>query len=288
MSSNRYTDEELAWLRESYPKIGLRAVEGEFEKRFGYRRSQRALAAKAYKMGLRVQALPKTSRTGAVRRISWDREPGMTAWMLANDNGRIGDTCAAFEREFGFPIAKTQVSLFRRTHGTISRKGCGGRWGDRYPLGSRRDTGKGYVLVKVADRPGKKGTKDNWRMEHVVAYEAYNGPVPEGCQVMFADHDYTNIAPGNLVAVPKKLIGIINEQGLEYSDRESFLACVRMAELKSRIVDCELAPRRCEVCGVEFAPKERYQTKVITCPDCLAAGRKAKGRRRYKKEGEGL
>lgn len=288
MSSNRYTEEELAWLRESYPKIGLRAVEGEFEKRFGYRRSQRALAAKAHKMGLRVQALPKTSRTGAVRRISWDREPGMTAWMLANDNGRIGDTCAAFEREFGFPIAKTQVSLFRQTHGTISRKGCGGRWGDKYPLGSRRDTGKGYVLVKVADRPGKKGTKDNWRMEHVVAYEACNGPVPEGCQVMFADHDYTNIAPDNLVAVPKKLIGIINERGLEYSDRESFLACVRIAELKSRIVDCELAPRRCEVCGVEFAPKERYQTQVITCPDCLAAGRKAKGRRRYKKEGEGL
>lgn len=281
-----YTAEELAWLREFYPKTGLRAIEGEFERRFGYRRSRQALACKAHQLGLHVQALPKTSRTGAVRRIFWGKEPEMTAWMLENDNGRIGDTCEAFEREFGFPIAKTQVSLFRQTHGTTSRGNCGGRWGDKYPLGSRRDTGKGYILVKVADRPGRKGTKDNWRMEHVVAYEAYYGPVPEGCQVMFADRDHTNIAPDNLVAVPKRLMGIVNQQGIEYRDRESLMACVRLAELKSRIVDCGLAPRTCEVCGREFTPRERYQTEVVTCPDCLAAGRKAKGRRRYGKKGE--
>lgn len=279
-----YTEDELRWLREHYPKTGLRAIEGEFEKAFGYRRSRQSLACKAHKLGLRVQALPKTSRTGAVRKIRWSEEPAMTAWMLEHDNGRIGDTCEAFEREFGFPIARTQVSLFRQTHGTISRHKCGGRWGDSRPVGSKRDTGKGYVLVKVADSPSAKGTKDNWRMEHVLAYEAHFGPVPEGHQVMFCDRDHTNLSPDNLMAVPKRLCGIINQQGMQYSDRKSLLACVKLAELKSRIVDCELAPRTCEVCGREFAPEQRYQTQVVTCPDCLAAGRKAKGKRRYEKK----
>lgn len=281
-----YTEEELAWLRESYPKVGLRAIEDAFEEEFGYRRSRAALSAKAHKMGLHCKRIDGSSRTGATVKMAWGKEPEKTAWMLEHDKGRIIDTVDAFEREFGIRLAKTQVTLFRQTHGTISRHKCGGRWGDSHPIGSRRDTGKGYALVKVRDRPAVKGSKDNWEMEHVLAYERAYGPVPEGHQVMFCDRDHSNLDPENLMAVPKKLAGIVSQQGMEYRDRSSLRACVNAAKLKSRIVDLELAPRRCEVCGLEFAPKERHQTEIKTCPQCLKAGHKAKGRRVYKRKGE--
>lgn len=274
----RWTEEELRWLRENYAATGLRAIEGAFEERFGYSRGKRAIAAKAHKLGLHCKRLDRVSRTGATVKMFWGREPEATAWMLANDKGRVSDTVEAFEREFGIRLSNTQVSQFRQSHGTQCRRDCKGRYGDRYPVGSRRDTGRGYVLVKVRESPEVKGTKDNWEMEHVLAYERAYGPVPEGCQVMFCDHDYSNVDPSNLMAVPKRLAGIMNRES-KWWDRPSMEAAVNAARLRVAITDKMLHPRRCEVCGKEFTPGKRYQTEIKTCPRCLEAGRKARGAR---------
>ena len=165
--------------------------------------------------------------------------------------------------------------------GTAERRDWSGhRDGKSKPIGTRRDTGKGYVLVKVREHPDVPGTRDNWEMEHVVAWERANGRrLPEGCQVMFADNDHSNLGPDNLVAVPKELAGIMNSIGVSWSDRESLEECVAIAALRHRARDVEMRPRRCAVCGREFVPRSRESRDSMTCPDCVDAGHKAVKRR---------
>lgn len=205
----------------------------------------------------------------------------MCAWMLEHDHGRIPDTIDAFEAAFGFRLSRGQVSTFRTTHGTASRRGR--HWFD-VPVGTVRDTSKGYRLVKVRELPEVPGSKDNWEPEHHLAYKEAYGPIPEGHVVMAADGDAHNVDPENLVAVPKRLTGILNN-GPRWHDRESLLAAVALAKTRKAIRDLEFAtPRRCAVCGREFVPPrekdEAYNQK--TCEPCLAAGRKANKHSRYR------
>lgn len=139
----------------------------------------------------------------AVRAVRWSREPEKQAWMEAHDRGQEAALLSKeFEGAFGFPLAGPQVSLWRSTNGRQARRSHGGGKPPS-PVGSERDSGRGYVLVKVAEHPRVPQSKDNWRMKHVLAYERAHGPVPEGCVVVFADRDHSNFSPGNLVAVPR-------------------------------------------------------------------------------------
>lgn len=141
------------------------------------------------------------------------------------------------------------------------------------PVGSER-VKKGYVQVKVAERPSRPGLHDNWVPKHKLVYEAAYGPVPDGCAVFFADHDRANFDPGNLVAVPKRLVGPMNEnasrRGMTWSDRGSLLACMAYAELSVAIND---APEtaECAVCGSPFAV-DRRRRRMLTCPSCREGG----------------
>ncbi len=273
----RYTQQEDRCLRDNYGRLGLRAVAGAFEREFGYARSQQALAVRAHKLGLHVTKASDTRKSGIERKVYWSREPEMTAWMLEHDHGRIGDTADAFEREFGFRLTRSQVTLFRQTHGTSSRRNCSDRWGDNAPPVGTERVSKGYVIVKVADRPKVKGSKDNWPFKHVWLWEQAHGPLPAGMQVIFADHDRRNFDIGNLVAVPKRICALLNQRGAMYHDAESLAAEVNLARLKLKIGDVRMAARRCGVCGREFKPEKREQAGNKTCPECLAAGRKARG-----------
>ena len=269
-----YTADELAWLRERYSSCGLRAVEDEFEERFGYRRTRQALACKAHQLGLHVSKASGVAKSGCERKVFWSREPEMTAWMLAHDTGRVGDTVDAFEAEFGFRLTKAQVTLFRQTHGTSSRRGCNNRWGDKTPPVGTERVSKGYVVVKVAERPTVPGSKDNWPFKHVWLWEQEHGPLPDGWQVVFADKDRRNFAPENLVAIEKRICGILNQGGAEYHDAASLEVAANLARLQVKIGDARMGERACAVCGLPFKPAKREQMGNRTCPDCLAAGRK--------------
>lgn len=52
-----YSAEELAWIECNYTKFDWREMEAEFAKKFGYRRSGKAIQRKGYDIGLRKQCL---------------------------------------------------------------------------------------------------------------------------------------------------------------------------------------------------------------------------------------
>lgn len=263
-----YTEEELAWVSENYPRLGMEGTAEAFETEFGYRRGARAISIQAHRMGLHVwRADATTSRTGCVRKVYWSREPEMESWMLANDRGRVSDTVEEFERAFGFRLTRSQVQLFRQTHGTVSRRS--GR-GPMLPVGTER-TRKGLVWVKVREHTTVPGSKDDWEPKsHVVWEHTHGRKVPDGCEVVFCDHDTTDFDPHNLMAVPKAVVGIINGQHIQYHDEATLETAVAIARLATKVADARRRRRRCATCGEEFDPEFPGQR---SCRGCIDSGR---------------
>lgn len=220
----------------------------------------------------------------AVRRVRWSREPEMQAFMEENAHLQNYRLCAAFEERFGFRLSRPQITLWRQANGKSTRASHGGGRKSR-PVGSEYVGKDGYVMYKFAPNPTVPGSKDNWKLKHVWVYEQEHGSVPEGCNVYFADGDRRNFDPENLVAVPRRVLGVLSNpsRGYEWHDAEGLKACIAHAQLDVGITDRMMSmPRRCKVCGREFVvdaethPGNRPQARGMrTCPTCLAAGRRS-------------
>lgn len=281
-----YTAAEEGWLRAHYHAGTINDTLEAFERTFGRRPSKQALFVKANKMGLKKDRHSAERYEPAQARIRWSEEKfsDMREWMLGNDRCEsVFATIDAFEAEFGIRLNRGQVSRFRSVYGTGRRVSHGGGKPSR-PVGSERMGKDGYVMVKVREYPSVPQTKDNWRFKHWIAWEEANGrPVPDGWTVFFADGDKRNYDPGNLVALPRKYIGQLNNPELpKWHDRESLLACIALCDMRTRLIDAENSSRTCAVCGKRFEPtgKQRgYRKPVQTCPECRAAGKKARGER---------
>lgn len=268
----------LAWLDANYGTTDIHELTIELNERFGCRKTETAVYVKANQRGLHR---PKDScrRKRAERIVRWSKEPEMTAFMLENDRGSIPAAIAKFRERFGITLTSTQVSSFRTWSGRQSKKGRSHAqdW-HRRPVGYERDTGKGYVLVKVRDEPEKPGTKDNWEMKHVLVWERTRGlKLPDGWIVLFCDGDPSNLDPANLKAVPRSLIGVMNG-GPSWHDRATCNAAVAMAMLVGATARANLKPRKCGVCGKVFTPDIRSTkpgTQQKTCRECLDKGLRA-------------
>ena len=286
-----YTPAEESWLAENYHVGTINDTLDAFEREFGRRPSKQALFVKANKMGLRKDRHHGERRVRAQKAMRWsspkfERERN---WMLENDTGEsVFQTIEAFEREFGVRLNRSQVSLFRSTYGTSRRVSHGGGKPSK-AVGSLRNGKDGYLMVKVREWPDRPCSKDNWRFLHHVIWEESNGrPLPKDWTVLFADRDKANFDPGNLVAIPRRYVGQLNNPELpSYHDRESLLACIALCDLRSATIDAEGSrPRECMVCGAVFTPTEKQRTypkPVQTCPECRSAGKKARGDRGDKK-----
>ena len=276
---------EQAWLREHYADGTIYDTLDAFEAEFGWRPGKRTLYMRAHALGLRkLRQDPEFRGRRAETIIRWSCEPEMEAWMLENDGGRPHeDVASAFYERFGIWLTRGQINIFRARHGLQTKEGAGGR--PARPIGYERRT-KGGILVKVAEKATVPMSKDNWRFKHHIAYEEAWGPIPEGYVVMAVDGDSCNCDPDNLVAMPRRTMGAVNQlrgEGATWATREEFLAVAAERSLAVAINDAESRiPRKCAVCGAEFAETEeqrRYGSRTATCPACIAAGRRARGDR---------
>lgn len=268
-----WTPEMLAWLDSHYGRSDVHEVTRELNATFGCDKTEQAVYVKANQRGIHR---PRDSdrRRRADRTVRWSSEPEMAAFLAENDVGSIPAAIDKFEARFGFRLTPQQVSAFRTWAGRQSKAGRtrAQDW-HRRPIGYERDTGKGYVLVKVREDPERPGSKDNWEMKHVLVWERSRGlRLPDGWVVLFCDHDTTNLDPGNLKAVPRSLVGVLNGGDVEWWDRESLETAVKLAWLRRAVEGARRRPRRCGCCGEEFEPRFSSQ---VTCDACLAKGLRA-------------
>lgn len=277
------------WLREHYPRMtDINQLLDDHEREFGWRPNKTTLYTRANRLGLRKE--PVANRDGrAERAVRWAKEPEMEAWMLEHDHGqRTDDLSRQFRERFGFALTHGQINLFRASHGTQNRRSNGGR--PRAPLYSERASKDGYIVVKVREESRVPMAKDNWVLKHVWVYERTHGTVPEGHVVYFADGNNRNFDPDNLVAVPRRLVGVLSSlkaEGYGWHDADMLRTVMALAELRVARNDALASmPRTCPVCGRRFDNRTRKGTGCVSstvCPECGKAHRKPphEGRRRF-------
>lgn len=107
------------------------------------------------------------------------------------------------------------------------------------PIGYERLSKSGYIEVKVKMRPttlpdGKR-CNDNFVPKHKLVWEAANGPVPEGCIVVFKDGNKQNITLENLSCITRRQNAIMNRGHIRCDNPDAFEACLAMADIKSAV-----------------------------------------------------
>ncbi len=149
----------------------------------------------------------------------------------------IAELTKIFNDEFGLKIKDSQMRAFVKNHKLKSgidcrfqkghepigafKKGEGGHKPTQFkkghrpqnyrPIGSERINIYGYTEVKTGD-PSK------WELKHKVIWEKHNGPVPDGCVIVFADRDKSNMKIDNLLIVTKKQLAMLNKNNLIKTD----------------------------------------------------------------------
>jgi hypothetical protein len=301
MRSDAWTPDEEAWLRGAYPAHHNRELSEMHAELFPDRprRTPSAINSRAGVLGLR-------KADGFQRNPPRMWTPGKIAWFRAFVPGHTeAEISAEHERLYGFPLregqignAKSKFGVKSGTHGGRFEKGHDGGFASeahrrafleagkatqfkkgqvsgsalarRREVGYERVNADGYVEVKVHDGLQSRPNR-NFRPKHHVVYEQAHGPIPDGCNIVFADGDKRNFDPDNLVAVPRATWATISRKHLEHHDADGLRACMAIAELDSAVHRARCAPRVCGVCGRVFDPRYAHQR---TCDSCLDAGRK--------------
>ena len=295
--AHRWTREELADLRAMFPTTTAANMAAILNERYGHNRTVAGIYTIVSELGIQKKQMPFWTA---------DRLEFMREYVPGHSEGEIA---YAFERRFGIRLTRQQVKTGKARAGVKSGT-VGGRfvkgqeswnkgltWDDFMspesqdhsrrtqfkkgnipynaigkPIGYERTDADGYTWVKIALSKSHPGCNDNWRPKHHIEWEKANGqPVPDGCNIVFANHDKTDYSHENLVAVPRSIWSIIVRNGFAYNDAASLTACMNLARLKTCIYDATLAPRACKRCGEEFAP--RYPSQR-TCDTCLGRERK--------------
>jgi hypothetical protein len=137
------------------------------------------------------------------------------------------------------------------------------------PLGSERVMKDEYIWVKVREAydPDKYNDwRDLWIPKHRAVWEEHNGKMPDGSIIVFADGDIRNFDPDNLVRMTKAQHMVICHLHIEYYDRESCIAAMKLADYHAAVHARACYERVCKSCGQTFKPDQPRQRR---CRDCI-------------------
>lgn len=156
-----------------------------------------------------------------LRKLGIDR----TSAQVRNRKKYLGITSGQVQR----PSEKSRATQFKAGNLPHNTK----------PIGYERLSKSGYIEVKVKMRPtalpdGKR-CNDNFVPKHKLVWEAANGPVPEGCIVVFKDGNKQNITLENLSCITRRQNAIMNRGHIRCDNPDAFEACLAMADIKSAV-----------------------------------------------------
>lgn len=269
MNGPHWTDEQNAFLAETYPTWQTRDICAEIEHRFGVGRTDHAVRRQADKLGLKKAE--GYDRFQHMRRYTQEEDDWLREFVPGHSQREV---MAAFEDRFGRKMSRCQLrgrcNYLGIRHGvnkTLWKKGQptwnkGMTWDEMGLTEEQQErirakgfkpgsvpvtTGKlldehidkgGYAHVKVDPR-NAKCSRDYWIPKAQYVWMQHNGrDFPDGHHCMFADHDITNFDPDNLVAVPNELVPILNGAVLnqmEYYDRDSMEVAITSAKLSKML-----------------------------------------------------
>lgn len=98
------------------------------------------------------------------------------------------------------------------------------------PVGTIVTKADGYLWKKINDLPGS--WLQNWKQLHLLIWEEANGPVPEGCRIIFKDHNPQNCTIENLAMVTLSENAVMNHCGLRFDDPQHTETGILIAKVK--------------------------------------------------------
>jgi len=254
-----YTPEHIQFLKKNIKGRSFEDITKLFNKRFRMSITENGIKAVAGRHGLKSEyrsGWPGWNKIFYEKHIKFLKEcvPGRyyseTAKLFNRRFGlsltpeQLSSACARFGISSGltgyFPKGNVPFNKGKKGYcAPGSEKGWfkkGHRPTDWRPVGSERVTVDSYVEVKVSDisTPDAKTKQKNWKMKHVVVWEAANGPVPKGHIVIFLDGNKQNFTLKNLMMVSRQEHAVMCHMNLYSKDRETtktnyILAQIRVA-----------------------------------------------------------
>lgn len=201
----KWTDKEVALLRELYPRPDLFAK--DIAARLGCRLSQVYYKAKA--LGL-------------------SRPPEIAVLCGKQLAANPASVTTRFHKGLIPPNKGKKMSpeLYARCAPTMFKKGH--KPATQVPVGTEVVTTDGYVKVKVAD-PNK------WRYKHHLIWEEHNGPIPKGYNIQFKDKNPLNVTLDNLYIISRS-DQMRNENSLVCRYPEDLQAAIRLRGAVKRAI----------------------------------------------------
>lgn len=95
-------------------------------------------------------------------------------------------------------------------------------------VGEERISMDGYIEVKVSE-PNK------WELKHRILYKKYNGNIPDGHVIIFADGNKLNFDKNNLIAISRSENLILNGKSLRFNNQELTKSGILIAKVVDKI-----------------------------------------------------
>jgi hypothetical protein len=169
-----YGDERVEFLRKNYPGRSVSEITDLFNAEFGTKKSGKQIASAVKRYGI------KSGRTGRFQK-------GIVPWNAGTKG-----------------LAKPNCGSFKKGHVPANRR----------PVGSERISTDGYVEIKLSERDPYFNRSTRWKHKHVHVWEQVNGPVPDGCVIIFLDGNRLNCEDiNNLELVTRTELLRINHYG---------------------------------------------------------------------------
>jgi hypothetical protein len=257
MKRNRYSPEQLEFLRIGYDTKAIRQLTPAFNAKFGESKTE-----------VQIRSTLKNHR------ITCGRKPGeriyfallyteeQVQFLRDNYQGRsVAELTALFNERFAAGKTEKQIKAFVSNRGITSGRtgqfekgqtpwnhGVKGYMGpnptsfkkgqappNRKPLGTERICSKdGFILIKIAETNPYTGFPTRYKHKHVHVWEQIHGPVPKGHVVSFIDGDKLNCEPENLMLLTRKELLCLNLHNYKDAPAELKPSVLALAKLEAK------------------------------------------------------
>ena len=218
-----YTREMVEWLIDHFETVPLHDLVVLFNERF---KTSKTVSGIWHKLNRIIDGGIVRDENSNRTRVQWTDE--MVEWLKLNyETDPYNKLAIKMTELFNVSITSSAIEHKCNRLGLVKSKeaiakyGCRGSafWFQKghpnffkKPLGYERTHPDGYTWVKVAE-------PDVFRAKHRVVWEQYNGPIPPGHKVIFADGDKSNFNIDNLLLVTNSELVILNRNKLIFKGK---------------------------------------------------------------------
>lgn len=258
MNGNKYTAEQIEFLRTGYQSMNARSLTRVFNMQFAMHKTEvqikstlqnhRIFCGRKHKDRLISRLRIYTSEQIEFLRNNYAGRRTIELAVMFNDRfgtnkttqqiktavhnrGIISGRTGRFEN--GHKPWNTGTKGLGLTGANITSFKKGNVPANRRPLGSERiDSKDSYILIKIAEQDPRTGFSTRYKHKHVYIWEQANGPVPEGMVVVFRDGDKLNIEPENLMLISRAELLKLNQYGYKDAPDKLKLSILALTKLE--------------------------------------------------------